>query len=123
MVHRGPPDRRQRGSVLPDLRRARRGGGAFEGTWRRDRGRPGCQAGRPRHAALGLLPGSGWELDRDFVVHGWRPVGLAAGPTHRKVSFSARRLRRSQLAMTEERAARRNNQIAAAIKMQAAWED
>ena len=39
---------------------ARRGGGAFEGTWRRDRGRPGSQAGRPRHPALGLLPGSGW---------------------------------------------------------------
>ena len=35
---------------------------------RRDRGRPGRQARRPRHAALGLLPGSRRQLDRDFVV-------------------------------------------------------
>ena len=33
-----------------------------------NRGRPGGQARRPRHAAFGLLPGSRWELDRDFVV-------------------------------------------------------
>ncbi|MGY4380856.1 catechol 2,3-dioxygenase-like lactoylglutathione lyase family enzyme [Bradyrhizobium sp. i1.3.6] len=35
----------------------------LEGTWRRDRGRPGSQAGCPRHAALGLLQGSGWQPD------------------------------------------------------------
>ena len=35
---------------------------------RRDRGRPGRQTGRPRHAAVGLLPGSRRQPDRDFVV-------------------------------------------------------
>src|SRR4051812_42951368 len=35
---------------------------------RGDRGRPGCQTRCPRHAAFGLLPGSGREPDRDFVV-------------------------------------------------------
>ena len=33
-----------------------------------NRGRPGCQTGRPRRAAFGLLPGSRWQSDRDFVV-------------------------------------------------------
>ena len=46
----------------------RAGGGASEGQWRRDRGRPGGQARRPRHLALGLLPRPGRQPDRDFVV-------------------------------------------------------
>ncbi len=48
---------------------APRGGGrASQGLRRRDRGRPGRQARRPRHAAFGLLPGSRRQPDRDFVV-------------------------------------------------------
>ena len=47
---------------------AGRGGRASEGLRRGDRGRPGRQTGRPRHAALGLLPGSRRQPDRDFVV-------------------------------------------------------
>ena len=43
--------RRQRRSVLPHLERAGRGGRASEGAWRGDRGRPGRETGRPRHAA------------------------------------------------------------------------
>jgi len=35
---------------------------------RGDRGRPGRQARRARHDPLGVLPGSGRESDRDFVV-------------------------------------------------------
>ncbi len=35
-----------------------------------DRGGPGRQARRPPHAALGLLPGSRRQLDRDFVDEG-----------------------------------------------------
>ncbi len=36
--------------------------------WRGDRGGSGGQTGRPRHAAVGLLPGSRRQPDRDFVV-------------------------------------------------------
>ena len=60
--------RRQRRFLFPHIKHAGTGGGASQGEWRRDRGRPGGQARRPRHAALGLLPGSGREPDRDFVV-------------------------------------------------------
>jgi len=31
-------------------------------------GRPGVETGRPRHVAVGLLPGSRRQSDRDFVV-------------------------------------------------------
>ena len=44
------------------------GGRASEGERRGDRGRPGRETGRPRHAAVGLLPGSRRQPDRDFVV-------------------------------------------------------
>ena len=44
------------------------GGRASCGTWRCDRGRPGQEAGCPRRPALGLLPRSRRESDRDFVV-------------------------------------------------------
>ena len=44
------------------------GGRAPQGVRRCDRGRPGRQARRPRHAALDLLPGSRRQPDRNFVV-------------------------------------------------------
>ena len=47
---------------------ARRGGRASQGLRRGDRGRPGGQARRARHAALGLLPRPRRQPDRDFVV-------------------------------------------------------
>jgi len=43
-------------------------GRASEGARRQNRGRPDQKAGRPRHAAVGLLQGSRRQPDRDFVV-------------------------------------------------------
>ncbi len=44
------------------------GGGASQGVRRGDRGGAGGETGRPRCAALGLLPGSRRQPDRDFIV-------------------------------------------------------
>ncbi len=44
------------------------GGRASEVLRRGDRGGPDREARRPRHAAVGLLPGSRRQPDRDFVV-------------------------------------------------------
>lgn len=62
-------------SAAPDA-----GGGAFAGPRRCDRGRPGSPAGRARHAAFGLLPGSGRQPDRDFVVRGRGSIGPRCRP-------------------------------------------
>ncbi len=45
-----------------------RGGRASPGVRRGDRGRSGQETGRPRRAAIGLLPRSRRQPDRDFVV-------------------------------------------------------
>ena len=70
VVHRRPRGCRQRRSLLSHLEHAGRGGRSSQGPWRRDRGRSGRETGRPRHAALGLLPRSRRQFDRDFVLCG-----------------------------------------------------
>ena len=58
------------------LKHAGRGGRASRGLRGRDRGGPGQETGRPRRAAVGLLPRSRRQFDRDFVVRG-RGVALS----------------------------------------------